>query len=121
MSASKIVIADDACFMRIILKDRVNQDGFTVVGEASNGIETLQVVKKCNPDILILDVIMPKMTGVEILPILKKNHPNMKIIMCSALHDPKSIAECIQLGASAFITKPYQIEDLVQTIHDVMS
>lgn len=116
MQKNQVVIADDALFIRTRLKDLLQRQEFEVVGEATTGIETLEVVRATNPHILLLDITMPKMTGIEILPILKAEYPNLNIIICSALHDEGVIQECLNLGAYAYIKKPYKKDVLIQTL-----
>ncbi|SNS29879.1 two-component system, chemotaxis family, response regulator CheY [Anaerovirgula multivorans] len=109
---AKILIVDDAAFMRTVLKNFLIKHNFEVVGEAANGEKAVFKYKELRPDLVIMDITMPDMDGLEAVKEIKKSFPEAKIIMCSAMGQSQMILEAIQAGAKDFIVKPFQ-EDLV--------
>lgn len=116
----KILIVDDASFMRMIIKDILIQDGYEVVGEAENGIEAIEMYNEFSPDIVLMDITMPQMDGIEALKKIKSINNNAKIIMCSAMGQQEMVIESIQAGAEEFIVKPFQPERVVEAIRKVL-
>ena len=115
---ANIMIVDDAAFMRNMLKDILMEGGHNVVGEAANGIEAIKNIKKCNPDIVTLDITMPEMDGLTCLSTLKELCPDVKIIMISALGQQKVVVDSIQSGAVDFIIKPFQKDRILEIINN---
>lgn len=112
----KVLIVDDALFMRISLKKILEEDGFEVVGEATNGLEAISMYVTLKPDIVTMDITMPEMDGVEALTQIKKQDPNAKVIMISAMGQEALIRKSIMIGAKGFIVKPYKQEYVVDTL-----
>lgn len=112
----KVLITDDAAFMRMMLKDILTKNGHEVVGEAGNGIEMLQKYDKTMPDIVTLDITMPNMDGLVALKELRKKHPNANVVMCSAMGQQSMVIDAIQSGAKDFIVKPFQAERVVECL-----
>jgi two-component system, chemotaxis family, chemotaxis protein CheY len=117
----RILVVDDLPFMRSIISDIVTESGHVVIGEAGDGIECLSRYKSLLPDLVLLDIVMPRMNGVEALKSLKKVYPNSKVIMCSSLSDQEKIIQAIRLGASDYIVKPFQRKRLVSAINRARS
>ncbi|GAB6087052.1 response regulator [Alkaliphilus crotonatoxidans] len=109
---SKILIVDDAAFMRMILKNILTNHGLEVAGEAENGIEALLKYNELKPDLVTMDITMPEMDGIQALREIHKKNPNAKVLMCSAMGQEAMVVEAIRSGAKDFIVKPFQ-EDLV--------
>ena len=118
--ATKILVVDDAVFMRTVLKKMLTEDGYDVVGEASNGLEAIAKAKELQPDIVTLDITMPEMDGVTALPGIMKASPNSKVIMCSAMGQQPMVVEAIKNGAKDFIVKPFQKARVLQAIENVL-
>ncbi len=115
----RVLIVDDAAFMRMLLKDIVTKAGYEVAGEASNGKEAVEKYKELNPDIVTMDITMPEMTGIEATKEIIKMDPNAKIIMCSAMGQQMMVVEAIQAGAKDFIVKPFQQSRVVEALSKV--
>ncbi len=118
---ARVLIVDDAVFMRTVLKKMLEEDGYDVVGEAGNGIEAIKQAKELQPDIVTLDITMPEMDGVTALPEIMKESPNSKVIMCSAMGQQPMVVDAIKNGAKDFIVKPFQKARVVQAIENAMS
>lgn len=119
--ATSILIVDDAVFMRTVLKKMLTEEGYNVVGEASNGVEAIARAKELLPDVITLDITMPEMDGVTALPDIIKSSPNSRVIMCSAMGQQPMVVEAIKKGAKDFIVKPFQKARVLQAIDNVMS
>ena len=112
----RVLITDDAAFMRMMLKDILAKNGHEVVAEAGDGIEMLQKYGETMPDIVTLDITMPNMDGLVALKELRKKHPNANVVMCSAMGQQSMVIDAIQSGAKDFIVKPFQAERVVECL-----
>ena len=112
----RVLIVDDAAFMRMLLKDIVTKAGFEVVGEASNGKEAVEKYKELKPDVVTMDITMPEMNGIEAVKEIKKIDPNANIIMVSAMGQQAMVIEAIQAGAKDFIVKPFQPARVIEAL-----
>lgn len=112
----KVLIADDAAFMRMMLKDILTKNGHEVVGEAANGAEMLIKYEETQPDIVTLDITMPEMDGLTAIKELRKKHPDANVIMCSAMGQQSMVIDAIQSGAKDFIVKPFQAERVIECL-----
>jgi len=117
----KVLIVDDAAFMRMMIKNILTKNGFEVVGEASNGVEAVELYKKLKPDLVTMDITMPEMDGIEALKKIKEIDPNAKVIMVSAMGQQQLVIEAIQAGAKDFIVKPFQPDRLLEAVNKVLS
>jgi two-component system chemotaxis response regulator CheY len=111
-----VLIVDDLTFIKMVLKDLVEKAGFRVVGEASDGEEALRMFEEKRPDVVLMDVTMPKMDGLTALQKILAVDPEAKVIMCSALGQQRLILQAIQLGAKDFIVKPFRPERVIGSI-----
>lgn len=118
---SRILIVDDAAFMRMSIRNMLTKNGFEVVDEAENGEVAIQKYEEHKPDLVTLDITMPKMDGIEGLKGILKNNPKAKVIMISALGQESKVREAIISGAKSFIVKPFKEEVLVNSIKKVLS
>ncbi|MBM3267698.1 MAG: response regulator [Candidatus Sericytochromatia bacterium] len=117
-----ILIADDSSFMRLMLKEILTRMGHTIAGEAADGAEVLDLYDRGNPpDLVTLDVTMPRMDGIEALRRLQEVHPGSRVIICSAQGRDEVIQECMSSGARAFIVKPFQADQVAKAIDRVLS
>ncbi|MBN8689183.1 MAG: response regulator [Armatimonadetes bacterium] len=114
--AKRILITDDALFMRVTLKKILTENGYEVVGEAQNGAEAIDLYKRLNPDIVTMDITMPEMDGLAALKGIKEHDPNAKVVMCSAMGQKNMVVEAIQAGAKDFIVKPFQAERVLEAM-----
>ncbi|MCU0632259.1 MAG: response regulator [Methanolinea sp.] len=117
----KILVVDDSELTRYLLAQILLTGGHEVVGEASDGIEALQKVRETNPDVVILDVIMPKMRGPQTLEEIRKISPQTKVIICSGDHQEHTVREVVKKGASGFIIKPFKKEAVLQEINSALA
>lgn len=117
----KILIVDDATFMRMMIKNIVAKNGYEVVGEAENGSEAIKLYTEHKPDLVTMDITMPEMDGIESVKAIKQIDPGAKIIMCSAMGQQSMVMEAIQAGAMDFIVKPFKQDRILQAIDRVMN
>jgi two-component system chemotaxis response regulator CheY len=115
----RVLIADDAVFFRTALKEILSSGGFEVVAEASNGIEAIALAKAHEPDIVILDVVMPGKTGLEAAGEIVKLNLGLKIVMCSSLGYESVVESAMKAGACAYITKPLNREEVLNTLGEL--
>ncbi|GAA0076502.1 response regulator [Clostridium sp. CTA-5] len=112
----RILIVDDAVFIRLSLKKMLEENGFEVVGEAENGVQAVEMYKMLNPEIVTMDITMPVMDGLEALTEILKFDPNATVIMLSAMGQEMKIRESIVIGAKSFIVKPFKEDYLLKTL-----
>lgn len=112
----RILIVDDAAFMRMMIKDILTKNGYEVVGEAENGQVAVAQYKELKPDLVTMDITMPEMDGISAVKAIKKLDPGAKIIMCSAMGQQMMVMEAIQAGARDFIVKPFQQDRVIQAV-----
>lgn len=112
----KILVVDDALFMRAMLKKVLNEAGFDQVIEAVDGEEADLVYEKEKPDLVLMDISMPKLNGIEALKRIKKREPEALVIMCSAVGQEAMIIEAMDAGAYEFIVKPFKPEQIIRSI-----
>ena len=115
------LVVDDAIFMRTVLKKLLTESEFTVVGEAGNGLQAIEMAKELQPDIVTLDITMPEMDGIEAIDKILEVSPKTKIIMCSAMGQHSKVVEAIKRGAKDFIVKPFEKTRVLQAIYNVMN
>jgi two-component system, chemotaxis family, chemotaxis protein CheY len=113
---ARVLITDDAAFMRLQLKDMVTKAGHEVVGEAENGLVAIDKYKELQPDLVTMDITMPEMDGISAVKEIKKIDPGAKIIMCSAMGQQQMVVEAIQAGAKDFVVKPFSDDRIKETL-----
>ncbi|MEL3957233.1 response regulator [Caldifermentibacillus hisashii] len=119
--SKRILIVDDAAFMRMMIKDILVKNGFEVVGEASDGAQAVEKFKELNPDLVTLDITMPEVDGIAALKQIRAIDPNAKVIMCSAMGQQAMVIDAIQAGAKDFIVKPFQADRVLEAIKKTLS
>lgn len=115
-----ILVVDDAAFMRMMVKDVLSKNGFTIAGEAENGAKAIEKFKELNPELVIMDITMPEIDGIQAVKEIKKINAAAKVIMCSAMGQQAMVIEAIQAGAKDFIVKPFQAERIVEAVKKVL-
>lgn len=118
---NRILIVDDAAFMRMMIRDILTKNGYEVVGEANDGAQAIEKYKELRPDLITMDITMPEMDGINALKEIKKQDPNAKVIMCSAMGQQAMVIDAIQAGAKDFIVKPFQADRVVEAIKKTLS
>lgn len=114
--SKRILIVDDAAFMRMMIKDILSKNGFEVVGEAADGVQAIEKYNELKPDLVTMDITMPEMDGIAALKEIKSKNPNAIIIMCSAMGQQAMVIDAIQAGAKDFIVKPFQADRVIEAI-----
>lgn len=112
----KLMIVDDASFMRVTIRKMLENHDYEIVAEAGDGVEAVDLYKRCKPDVITMDITMPNMSGIEALKIIKQIDKNAKVIMVSAMGQETLIKEAVINGASSFIVKPFQKEKLIEVL-----
>lgn len=116
---ARILITDDAAFMRMQLKDIFTKLGHEVVGEAENGFVSIEKYKELQPDLVTMDITMPEMNGVEAVKQIKAIDSNATIIMVSAMGQQEMVIEAIQAGAKDFIVKPFTQDRIQEAVEKI--
>ena len=114
--ANRILIVDDAAFMRMMIRDILTKNGYEVCGEANDGIQAIEKFKEVRPDLITMDITMPEMDGIAALKEIKKIVSGAKVIMCSAMGQQAMVIDAIQAGAKDFIVKPFQADRVIEAI-----
>ena len=118
--AIRVLIVDDAAFMRMMIKDILSKNGYEVVGEAENGQKAVEKFKELKQDLTTMDITMPEMDGITAVKEIKKIDANAKVIMCSAMGQQAMVIEAIQCGARDFIVKPFQPDRVLEAVRKVI-
>lgn len=112
----KILVVDDALFMRVTLRNILNANGYEQVLEAKDGEEALKVYEQERPELVLMDISMPVMDGIEALKNIRRIDEKAIVVMCSAVGQEAMILEAVQSGASDFIVKPFEPEHIVMAV-----
>lgn len=117
---ARILLVDDANFMRMTLETIVKQDKHEVIGGAENGKEAIKLYKEMKPDLVTMDITMPVMNGIDAIKEIMKYDSEAKIVVCSAMGQQKVVVEAIEIGAKDFIVKPFDENRVLDTINRVL-
>ena len=117
---AKVMICDDAAFMRMMIKDILTKNGYEIAAEAENGQKAVEKYPEVKPDLVLMDITMPEMDGIQALKKIKEMDPAAKVIMCSAMGQQAMVIEAIQSGAKDFIVKPFQAERVLEAVKKVV-
>jgi two-component system chemotaxis response regulator CheY len=115
----RVLVVDDAAFMRMAIKNILVKNGFDVIDEAVDGIDGVKKYKELKPDIVTMDITMPDMNGLEALKAIMDFDPTAKVVMVSAMGQEKLVLEAITSGAKSFVVKPYKEDHIVQTLNKI--
>ena len=113
---ARILVVDDAAFMRKMISDALTKGGHEVVGEAGNGTEAVARFQELRPELTTLDITMPEKDGLTALKEIIELDPSAKVVMCSALGQESKVLESIKLGAKDFVVKPFQADRVLEAI-----
>ncbi len=111
-----VLIVDDSLHMRTLIKDALEGGGYTVVGQAANGEEAIDMAFELQPDFITLDNILPDMIGIDILKVYQEEGLKSKVLMISAVGQETVVNEGLRLGARAYIVKPFTSDQLIDAI-----
>jgi two-component system, chemotaxis family, chemotaxis protein CheY len=113
---ARILVVDDAAFMRKMVSDTLTKAGHDVIGEACNGVEAVERYTELKPDLMTLDITMPEKDGLTALAEIRALDPSARVLMCSALGQESKVLESIRLGAKDFIIKPFQADRVHEAV-----
>ncbi len=117
----RILIVDDTMFMRTLLKNILFSGGHDIVGEAADGTEAVAMYLELKPDLVTMDVVMPKMNGIEALKAIKAADPAAKVIMCTAVGQEQMVKLAVKSGAKGYIVKPFQAPKVLEEVKNVLN
>jgi len=117
---ARVLIADDASFMRQMIREIVESEGFEVCGEAFDGVEAVDEFKRLQPDVVTMDIVMPRKSGIDAVRGIIEIDPGARVVMCSALGQEALVDEAMQAGATDFIVKPFKPECVIDTIQKAL-
>ena len=117
---AKILIVDDAAFMRMMVKDTLTKGGYDDVHEAVDGADAVEKFKELSPDLVIMDITMPNMDGLEALKAIKAENPAANVVMCSAMGQESMVIDAIKSGAKDFIVKPFKADRILKTVSSIV-
>lgn len=118
--AKKIMLVDDAAFMRMMIKDTLSKNGYSEIVEANNGQVAVDTYSAEKPDLVIMDITMPVMDGLEALRQIKQMDPGANIIMCSAMGQEAMVVDALKQGAKDFIVKPFKPDRIMKTVNGIL-
>ena len=117
---SRVLIADDASFMRQMIREIIEPEGFEVVGEAADGVQVVEEFRKLSPDLVMMDIVMPRCSGIDAVKEIIAIDPEAQVVMCSALGQETLVMEALRAGARDFIVKPFKPDTVVSTLRKVI-
>ena len=121
MGSTRVLIVDDAIFMRRMLKDIFTDSEYEVVGEAKDGVEAVEKYKELKPDLVTMDIVMPFKSGIEATKEILAIDPSATIVMFSALSQRSLVMEAIDAGVTDFVEKPFEAEDVKRVVKKVLA
>jgi two-component system chemotaxis response regulator CheY len=119
--ATRVLIVDDAVFMRNTLKEIFTSSGYEIAGEAANGVEAVEKYRDVTPEVTTMDIVMPFKNGIEATREILRQDPSATIIICSALGQESLVMEAIEAGATDFIVKPFKAENVLQVVKKALA
>lgn len=116
----RVLITDDALFMRVTLKNILTKGGYEIVGEAANGQESVTLYQQHKPDLVTMDITMPEMDGITAVREIRKIDPEANVIMCTAMGQKSMVMEAVAAGAKDFLVKPFQPDKVIEAIQKII-
>jgi two-component system chemotaxis response regulator CheY len=113
---ARILVADDASFMRQMIREIIEMEGHEVVGEATDGVEAVDEYKRLQPDLVTMDIVMPRRSGIDAVRGILELDPSARVVMCSALGQESLVNEALEAGARGFIVKPFKPQAVLETL-----
>jgi len=120
-SGQRVLIVDDSPIMRQMLVKIFKDEGFKVVGEAVDGAEACEMFESLKPDLITLDIVMPKMRGIEVLEHIMAVEPGARVIMASSVSDARTVMHCLKMGAKHYIVKPYDEDKIMDAVKKTLA
>lgn len=117
----RVLVVDDTAFMRLTLRRTLERFGHEVVGEAADGEEAVQLYQELRPDLVTMDITMPKMDGITAIREIMKMDPQARIIVCSALGQKNMVIEALTAGAKDYLVKPFQPERVLEALEKLQA
>ena len=117
---AKILLVDDAAFMRKVIKDTLSKNGYTELFEAVDGADAVEKFSEIGPDLVIMDITMPNMDGLEALKAIRAADGGANVVMCSAMGQETMVIDAIRSGAKDFIVKPFKGERVLKTVTSIV-
>ena len=117
---AKILLVDDAAFMRKVIKDTLSKAGYTDLHEAVDGADAVEKFNELKPDLVLMDITMPNMDGLEALKAIRAADPGANVVMCSAMGQETMVIDAIRSGAKDFIVKPFKGERVLKTVTSIV-
>lgn len=118
--AKRILLVDDAAFMRKMIKDTLSKSGYSDLHEAVDGADAVEKYAELHPDLVIMDITMPNMDGLEALKAIRGADGNANIVMCSAMGQESMVMDAVRSGAKDFIVKPFKAERVLKTVTSIL-
>ncbi len=116
----RVLVCDDAIFMRTMISDILSGAGYDVVGEAETGVQAIERYRDLKPDLVTMDIVMPDMGGIDAVREIIRHDPDAKVLMCSAMGQQALVVEAIQAGAKDFVVKPFQPSRVLEAVQRVL-
>ena len=117
---AKILLVDDAAFMRKVIKDTLTKSGYTDIFEAVDGADAVEKYNELKPDLVIMDITMPNMDGLEALKAIRASDANANVVMCSAMGQETMVIDAVRSGAKDFIVKPFKADRVLKTVTSIV-
>ena len=118
--AKKILLVDDAAFMRKMIKDTLTKNGYTEVFEAVDGADAVEKFSEIGPDLVVMDITMPNMDGLEALKAIRAKDGSANVVMCSAMGQESMVMDAVRSGAKDFIVKPFKPDRVLKTVTSIL-
>lgn len=115
----KVMIVDDAAFMRMVIKDILTKNGHEVVGECVDGLDAVNKYPQLKPELVFMDIVMPNMEGIDALKKIIEMDPAAKVVMCSSIGQQSVVTDALKIGALDFIVKPFDAAKVLEVISKV--
>ena len=120
LEMARVLVVDDAAFMRMMLTNMLTKGGHEVIGQAENGKQAVEMYSSLLPDLVTMDITMPEMDGLEALKLIMAKDSNAKIVMCSAMGQQAMVLDAVKSGAKDFIVKPFEETKILETVNKVV-
>ena len=117
---ARVLVADDASFMRQMIREILEAEGHEVVGEASDGVQALEEYERLKPDLVTMDIVMPLLSGIDAVRGVMEFDLSACVVMCSALGQETLVNEALEAGAKDFIVKPFKPDAVIETLNKVL-